>query len=150
MFTPTARTPQAGLLLALPALQATGLAEAMSQVYGELKPGFYRPSTIILDIVFRTLAGEPRAEGATRRDPVAFGRLLDMDRAPDAYTIRRKHKELAQAKKAGNSWRPWAGTTCKPSLPRRGRTTSGCCSKWTGTCALTRAQRRSASSIRPG
>lgn len=101
VFTPAASVPMAGLLLALPALEATGLQECMQQTYSELKPGFYGLTTIILETVLRTLAGEPRAEGATRRDPVAFGQLLGLDRAPDSTTIRRKHRELADQKKAG-------------------------------------------------
>jgi hypothetical protein len=40
VFAPGARYPLAGLLLALPALEATGLLEAARQVYGRLKDGF--------------------------------------------------------------------------------------------------------------
>lgn len=36
----------------------------------------------------------------TRIDPVGFGRILGLDRAPEAATIRRKHQELAQQGKA--------------------------------------------------
>ena len=41
VFAPGARYPLAGLLLALPALEGTGLLEAARQVYGRLKDGFY-------------------------------------------------------------------------------------------------------------
>ncbi len=37
--------------------------------------------------------------GATHFDPAAFSRLLGMDRTPEAATIRRKYRELAEAKK---------------------------------------------------
>jgi len=47
------------------------------------------------------LAGEPRAEGATRVPPAALGRVLGLDRAPEVKTIRRKLGELAAAGKAG-------------------------------------------------
>ena len=47
-----------------------------------------------------TLAGEPRAEGATRVPPAALGRVLGLDRAPEVKTIRRKLGELAAAGKA--------------------------------------------------
>ncbi|WP_431711861.1 putative transposase [Glutamicibacter uratoxydans] len=100
VFTAAARVPYAGLLLALPVLEATGLRGCVHQVYGCLKPGFYGLDTMVLDTVFRTLAGEPRAEGATRLDPVAFGRILGMDRAPEVQTVRRKHQELAAEGKA--------------------------------------------------
>lgn len=101
VFTPAARVPYAGLFLALPALAATGLLGCVHEVYGCLKPGFYGLNTVILETVLRTLAGEPRAEGATRLDPVGFGRILGMDRAPEVKTVRRKHQELAGEGKAG-------------------------------------------------
>ena len=41
VFAPGARYPLAGLLLALPALEATGLLEAARQVYGRLRDGYY-------------------------------------------------------------------------------------------------------------
>jgi len=50
--------------------------------------------------VLRTLAGEPRAEGAGRVDPVALGRVLGLDRAPEVKTIRRKITALAATGKA--------------------------------------------------
>jgi len=45
--------------------------------------------------VFSALLGEPRAEGLSRLDPVALGRLLGMDRAPEVGTWRRRMEELA-------------------------------------------------------
>ena len=50
--------------------------------------------------MFLALAGEPRAEGATRVPPAALGRVLGLDRAPEVKTIRRKLGELAAAGKA--------------------------------------------------
>ena len=100
VFTPGARYPLAGLLLALPALQATGLLEAAREVYGRLKDGFYGLTATLLTVVFLALAGEPRAEGATRVPPAALGRVLGLDRAPEVKTIRRKLAELAAAGKA--------------------------------------------------
>ena len=41
VFAPGARYPLAGLLLALPALEGTGLLEAARQVYGRLRDGYY-------------------------------------------------------------------------------------------------------------
>ncbi len=100
VFTPGARYPLAGLLLALPALEATGLLAAARQVYGRLKDGYYGLAATLLTLVFLALAGEPRAEGATRVPPVALGRVLGLDRAPEVKTIRRKLGELAAAGKA--------------------------------------------------
>jgi hypothetical protein len=100
VFAPGARYPLAGLLLALPALEDTGLLEAAREVYGRLKDGFYGLTATLLTLVFLALAGEPRAEGATRVPPAALGRVLGLDRAPEVKTIRRKLAELAAAGKA--------------------------------------------------
>src|SRR5580658_2959654 len=100
VFTPGARYPLAGLLLALPALEVSGLLDAAREVYGRLRDGFYGLTATLLTLVFLALAGEPRAEGATRVPPAALGRVLGLDRAPEVKTIRRKLAELAAAGKA--------------------------------------------------
>jgi lambda repressor-like predicted transcriptional regulator len=97
VFTAGARYPLAGLLLALPALEGAGLLAAAREVYGQLKDGFYGLTATLLTVVFLALAGEPRAEGATRVPPAALGRVLGLDRAPEVKTIRRKLAELAAA-----------------------------------------------------
>ena len=102
VFTAGARYPLAGLLLALPALESTGLLDAATEVYGRLKDGFYGLTATLLTLVFLALAGEPRAEGATRIPPAALGRVLGLDRAPEVKTIRRKLGELAAAGKAAD------------------------------------------------
>ena len=50
---------------------------------------------MLLEGVLGALAGEPRAEGSTRIDPAALGRVLGLDRAPEVKTIRRKITALA-------------------------------------------------------
>jgi len=100
VFAAGARYPLAGLLLALPALEGTGLVECARATYGRLKNGFYGLAATLLTLVFLALAGEPRAEGATRVPPAALGRVLGLDRAPEVKTIRRKLGELAAAGKA--------------------------------------------------
>ena len=102
VFAPGARYPLAGLLLALPALEATGLPGCAREVYGRLRDGYYGLAATLLTLVFLALAGEPRAEGATRVPPGALGRVLGLDRAPEVKTIRRKLAELAAAGKAGD------------------------------------------------
>jgi lambda repressor-like predicted transcriptional regulator len=100
VFAPGARYPLAGLLLALPALEATGLLDAAREVYGRLRDGFYGLTATLLTVVFLALAGEPRAGGATRVPPAALGRMPGLDRAPEVKTIRRELAELAAAGKA--------------------------------------------------
>ncbi len=101
VFTACGRAPLAGLLLGLPALAGTGLIEAAHGVYGELPNGFYSLDAMLCEGVFRALLGEARAEGATRVDPVALGRVLGLDRSPEVKTIRRKIGMLAAAGIAG-------------------------------------------------
>ena len=88
-----------GLLLALPALEATGLLEAAREVYGRLRDGFYGLTATLLTLVFLALTGEPRAEGATRVPPAALGRY-------SVWTGRRRSRRSAA------SW---------PSSPRPAR-----------------------------
>ena len=95
VFTPCARVPLAGLFLALPALEATGLLSCANALFGGLPAGFYGLDTTLLEWVGRTLVGQPRAQGASRVDPVDLGRFLGMDRAPEVKTIRRKLAHLA-------------------------------------------------------
>ncbi|GJF14815.1 hypothetical protein NGTWS1803_28400 [Mycolicibacterium cyprinidarum] len=102
VFTPCARAPLAGLMLALPALAATGLTADAHTVYGGLPNGFYSLDTMLCEAVFRALLGEARAEGAARIDPPALGRVLGLDRAPEVKTIRRKIGYLADAGRAGD------------------------------------------------
>ena len=93
--------PLVGLLLALPALEATGLLEVAGQVYGRLKNGFYGLRSVLLALVLLALLREPRAEGATRVVPADLGRILALDRAPEVGTIRRRLAEIAERGKAG-------------------------------------------------
>ena len=95
VFTPAARVPLAGLLLAIPALQATGLLSCATTVFGCLPSGFYGLDAMLIEAVLRALSGQPRAEGATRVDPAALGRVLGLDRGPEVKTIRAKITTLA-------------------------------------------------------
>ena len=100
VFAPAARVPLAGLLLAIPALQATGLLPCATKVFGSLRNGFYGLDTMLVEGVLRALAGQPRAEGATRVDPAALGRVLGLDRGPEVKTIRAKITDLAATGRA--------------------------------------------------
>ena len=95
MITEGAHLPQVGLLLALPALEATGLLQVAEETYGPMRHGFYGLRVTLLMGVFMALLREPRAEGATRLRPTDLGRLLGVDRAPEVKTLRRKLTKLA-------------------------------------------------------
>jgi transposase-like protein len=101
VFTQGRQLPLAGLLLALPTLETTGLLEVAEQTYGRLTNGFYGLKSLLLTLVLLALLREPRAEGATRVVPADLGRILALDRAPEVSTIRRRLAELADRGQAG-------------------------------------------------
>ena len=90
-----ASLPAAGTLLVLPALALTGLVEVVEKVLGLPKAALCSLRPLLLALVFLALLGEPRAEGASRVDPVAVGRLLGLDRGPEVKTLRRSMEALA-------------------------------------------------------
>jgi len=99
--------PFVGSLIILPALVATGLLEAAATVYGlgravagVKRAAFYGLRSLVLCVVFSSLLGEPRAEGLTRLDPAAIGRLLGLDRAPEVSRLRFRMAELAREHKS--------------------------------------------------
>ena len=118
VITEGAHLPQVGLLLALPALEATGLLAVAEQTYGPMRPGFYGLRVTVLMGVFMALLREPRAEGATRLSPPDLGRLLGLDRAPEVKTLRRKLAELAGHGK-GAALQAALGAHHVASRPRR-------------------------------
>ena len=98
-FAPAARVPLAGMFFALPALETTLLLRCAPKVFTGLSNRVYGLNTLLLEGVLRTLVGEPRAEGATRLNPTAFGRILGMDRSPEVKTIRRQYQGLVDTGK---------------------------------------------------
>src|SRR5664280_1031448 len=95
VITEGAQLPLAGLLLALPALEMTGLVKVATETFPPMRKGFYGLRAVLLMGVFLALLREPRAEAATRIRPADLGRLLGLDRAPEVKTLRRKLSELA-------------------------------------------------------
>ena len=99
VITEGAQLPLAGLLLALPALEMTGLLGVAGQTFGPMRKGFHGLRVTLLMTLFMALLREPRAEGATRLRPADLGRILGLDRAPEVKTLRRKLAELADHNK---------------------------------------------------
>src|SRR5664280_2048484 len=95
VITEGAQLPLAGLLLALPALEMTGLLPVASEGFPPMRKGFYGLRAVLLMGVFLALLREPRAEAVTRIRPSDLGRLLGLGRAPEVKTLRRKLAELA-------------------------------------------------------
>src|SRR5665647_422706 len=95
VITEGAQLPLAGLLLALPALEMTGLVPVAAEVFPPMRKGFYGLRATLMTGVFLALLREPRAEAATRIRPADLGRVLGLDRAPEVKTLRRELAELA-------------------------------------------------------
>src|ERR1035437_7489423 len=95
VITEGAQLPLAGLLLALPALEMTGLLPVAAETFPPMRRGFWGLRVTWLMGVFLALLREPRAEAATRIRPTDLGRMLGLDRAPEVKTLRRKLADLA-------------------------------------------------------
>ena len=102
-----ASLPLLGALVILPGLSATGLIEVAGAIYGsgrrvggKARSAFYGLRSLILCVVFSCLLGEPRAEGLTRLEPMAIGRLIGLDRAPEVSRLRFRLAELSAEHKA--------------------------------------------------
>lgn len=89
VFTACHDIPKGGVLLALPALLATGLLSHSAKHF-ELPNGYYRMDTIFLLLAFMALARIKTVEGLRYCPPGEWGKLLGLDRIPEAKTLRDK------------------------------------------------------------
>jgi len=88
--------PGAGVLLALPALVASGVIACAREVYGSIGPAFFGLRTTIVALVLMALLRIKRPEGLKEHSPDTLGRILGLDRAPEVKTLRRKLKRMAE------------------------------------------------------
>jgi transposase len=95
LFRPGTAISGAGVLLAMPALVASGVIECAREVYGSIGPAFFGLRTTIVSLVLMALLRIKRPEGLKERPPDTFGRILGLDRAPEVKTLRRKLRRLA-------------------------------------------------------
>jgi hypothetical protein len=145
VFTACARAPLAGLLLALPALAATGLAQTAHAVYGTMPNGFYSLDTMLCEGVFRALLGLRLARrarpGSTRsRWGGCWGwtghRRSRRSAARSGCSPRRARPAIGSPR--------WRAVMSRPAPRRRWCATS------TGMCAPIRAAARSPKPMCPG
>jgi transposase len=87
--------PGVGVLFAIPFLIESGLLRISRKLYGEVGPAFYGLRTTLLTLLLMVLLRIKRPEQLKERDPVAFGRVLGLDRAPEVKTLRRRLTRLA-------------------------------------------------------
>ena len=95
MFQDAQAVPGAGVLLALPALLATGILDAAREVWGAIGPAFYGLRTTMVTLTLLALLRIKRPEALKEHSPPTLGRILGLDRAPEVKTLRRKLKRLA-------------------------------------------------------
>src|SRR6267154_1288643 len=98
LFAPTRSLPRAGVLLAIPALVASGLLSTAEKIYGSLGPAFYGLRTTLVAYVLLALLRIPRPETLKEYPPGELGRIVGLDRMPEVKTLRRKLSRLASLK----------------------------------------------------
>lgn len=103
-FSTCCDVPRGGVLLALPALLAAGLL-AHCDKHFQLPQGFYRLDTIFLLLALMALARVKCVESLRYQSPGEWGKLLGLDRIPEARTLREKIKILTDSGEP----RQWAG-----------------------------------------
>lgn len=95
LFAHASSIPQAGVLLAIPALEASGLVALARKVYGSIGPAFYGLRTTMVAFVLLALMRINRPEALKEHAPPDLGRIVGLDRAPEVKTLRRKLTRLA-------------------------------------------------------
>jgi len=92
-----------GVLLGLPALLHLGLLSHLE--YLALPDGYYRLDSILLLLAFMALARVKNIEWLRYRPPGEWGKLLGLDRIPEAKTLRNKVRLLTEEGQA----QQWSG-----------------------------------------
>ena len=97
-----------GVLLALPAVLAIGLLRHAEKHFS-LPKGYYGLSSIFLLLCFMALSRVKTVEKLRFEAPGEWGKLLGMDRSPEARTLREKINLLAES---GHPI-PWSAELCR-------------------------------------
>lgn len=97
----------AGVLFALPALLAVGLLTHTDRHF-HLPDGFYRMDTLFMLLTFMALARLKTVEALRYCSPGEWGKLLGIDRIPEAKTLRKKIGILSSTGEP----EAWSGDLC--------------------------------------
>ena len=87
--------PNGGVLLSIPALLNMGLLHH-TEKYFHLPNGYYRQDSIFILLAFMALARLKSIESLRYCSPGEWGKLLGLDRIPEAKTLREKVQLLSQ------------------------------------------------------
>ena len=99
-FEACADVPKAGVLLALPALLASGLWEE-TEGHFTLPSGYYQLVHLFVLVAFLALARVKSLESLRYCAPGEWGKVLGLDRIPEVRTLREKLEQLGQETKVG-------------------------------------------------
>jgi hypothetical protein len=83
VFAPTRSLPRAGVLLAIPALVASGLLSMAEKIYRSLGPAFYGLRTTLVAYVLLSLLRISQPEALKEYQPGELGRIVGLDRMPE-------------------------------------------------------------------
>lgn len=106
--------PNAGVLCALPALLANGLHDGLEKL-GVVR-GYYTAEQILLTLALMFLCRIRTVEALRKSAPGEFGKLLGLDRAPEARCLRMKMSQLADQ----NASEEWAAALSRQWLEQAG------------------------------
>jgi hypothetical protein len=95
LFAAADHLPGAGVLLAVPALVASGVLSTAQRIYGSLAPAFYGLRTTVLAYIVLALLRIARPEMLKEHAPGQLGQIVGLDRMPEVKTLRRKLAQLA-------------------------------------------------------
>ena len=107
-FQPVLDVPNGGVLFALPALLAMGLLKYTERFF-TLPKGYYGLDSLFLLLAFMALTRLKSIESLRYYAPGEWGKLLGLDRIPEARTLRNKVQLLSQDNQAKN----WSAELCR-------------------------------------
>jgi hypothetical protein len=102
-FEAAADIPEGGVLLALPALLATGLLRYTPGLY-KLPQGYYGIDSIFLLLAMMALARLTSIEQLRYSAPGEWGNLLGLDRVPEVRCLRKKLEVLSREEGQAAQW----------------------------------------------
>jgi len=106
-FQPVLDVPNGGVLFALPALLSMGLLKYTEQFF-KLPKGYYGLDSLFLLLAFMALTRLKSIESLRYWAPGEWGKLLGLDRIPEARTLRNKVQLLSH----DNQAKSWSAEMC--------------------------------------